>query len=110
MIIMADITKIPYITIVFENHLMHRELPLFRGAIISKVPEKYVLFHNHLKGSFRFAYPLIQYKIIEGKAALFCIGDGTDEINNGYYRHGMTLSCIHCSGGSPLIRITTIST
>jgi len=87
---MADITKIPYITIVFENQLTHRELPLFRGAIISKVPEKYVLFHNHLKGSFRFAYPLIQYKIIEGKAALFCIGDGTDEI-----RHFFSNSDLH---------------
>ncbi|MBO5632471.1 MAG: hypothetical protein J5965_25735 [Aeriscardovia sp.] len=89
---MEDITRIPYITIVFENRLMQREIPLFRGAIISKVPERYVLFHNHLNSGFRFAYPLIQYKLINGKAALFCIGKGTDEIRHFFSNSDMHLS------------------
>ena len=38
------------------------------------------LFHNHIGDSFRISYPLIQYKTICGKAALFAIGEGTREI------------------------------
>ena len=41
-----------------------------------------VLFHNHLDDSFRFRYPLIQYKTLNGKAAIICIGDGAMEIEH----------------------------
>lgn len=72
--------RIPYIVIVFQNELKTREIPLFRGAVLSKVPVELTLFHNHKDKSFRFSYPLIQYKTISGKAAILCLGEGTSEI------------------------------
>lgn len=39
-----------------------------------------ILFHNHDGDNFRYSYPLIQYKRINGKAAIVCIGEGTDTI------------------------------
>ena len=77
---MDGLTKIPYLTILYKNDLKSYEVPAFRGAIISKIPNEFTLFHNHVGDGFRFSYPLIQYKRIGGKAALFCIGEGTREI------------------------------
>ena len=72
--------KIPYLVVLFKNSLRPIEIPEFRGAVISKVPKELTLFHNHLEDRFRFSYPLIQYKSIGGKAAIVCIGEGTNEI------------------------------
>lgn len=74
--------RTPLLIIRFENNILFREIPAFRGAIISKVPENIVLFHNHVGDGLRYRYPLIQYKRINGKAAIFCIGDGTEAIGN----------------------------
>lgn len=38
--------------------------------------DKDIVFHNHQGQGFRYAYPLIQYKVIEGKAAVMFIGEG----------------------------------
>ena len=65
----------------FVNHIEHREIPLFRGAVIHNIQHNNTLFHNHLDDSkFRYAYPLIQYKRINQKAAIVCIGEGTEAI------------------------------
>lgn len=72
---------IPTLLICFENELALAELPLFRGAVASKVPPQLVLFHNHEGDSLRYRYPLIQYKRIGGKAAILCLGEGTEEIS-----------------------------
>ena len=77
---MEELLKIPYLTVIFRNELNHREVPLFRGAVLSKVPPECILFHNHIDNGFRYSYPLIQYKVIKGKAAIVCIGEGTEEI------------------------------
>ena len=38
-------------------------------------------FHNHLDDDrFRYAYPLVQYKRLSGKAAIVCVEDGVDII------------------------------
>lgn len=41
-----------------------------------------VLFHNHEGDGFRYSYPMIQYKRINGQAAIVCVGDGVEEIGN----------------------------
>jgi len=66
----------------FVNELQHRELSQFRGAVINAVSGSDILFHNHQGDGFRYSYPLIQYKRIGGKAALVCIGDGTEAIGS----------------------------
>ena len=65
----------------FKNNIYHDEIPLFRGAVINAVAgQDNQLFHNHEGDSFRFQYPLIQYKRISQKAALVCVGEGTEKI------------------------------
>lgn len=79
---MNDLHKIPVLTVRFQNELAQGEIPLFRGAVISKVPPTLTLFHNHEGDSLRYRYPLIQYKRIGGKAAILCLGEGTEAIGN----------------------------
>ncbi len=76
------IHRIPVLLVQFKNQLTWQEIPFFRGAIISKVPKDLTLFHNHIDDGFRYRYPLIQYKRIGGKAAIVCLGEGTDVIGN----------------------------
>lgn len=70
------------LTILFDTELKKTEIPLFRGAILHALGEKAnTLFHNHSEGNtFRYSYPLIQYKQLGGKAAIVCIEAGADII------------------------------
>lgn len=66
----------------FGNEIAAREIPLLRGAVLRALGnEAEVLYHNHTgEDTYRYAYPLIQYKRIHGKAAIFCIGHGVEAI------------------------------
>ena len=65
----------------FGNEIARHELPLFRGAIVDAVVDADVLFHNQLDDDkLRYSYPLIQYKRLNGKAAIVCVGEGTEAI------------------------------
>ena len=66
----------------FQNEISSHEIPLFRGAILNALGDNAeLLYHNHTSEStFRYSYPLIQYKRIQKKAAIFCIGEGVDAI------------------------------
>lgn len=70
------------LTVITDAEIRHNEIPLFRGAVIQSLGEHpNVYFHNHLDNDkFRYAYPLIQYKRLEGKAAIVCVEEGVDII------------------------------
>ena len=70
------------LTVITDAEIRQNEIPLFRGAVIDSLGEHpNVYFHNHLDNDkFRYAYPLIQYKRLGGKAAIVCIEDGVDII------------------------------
>ena len=70
------------LTVLTDAEIRQNEIPLFRGAVIYSLGEHpNVYFHNHLDDDkFRYAYPLIQYKRLEGKAAIVCVEDGVDII------------------------------
>lgn len=68
------------LTITYDLDIEHCEVPLFRGAVIQSLENKSLLFHNHQGDKLRYAYPLIQYKTIQHRAAIFCLGEGTEEI------------------------------
>lgn len=70
------------LTVITDAEIHQNEIPPFRGAVIHSLGEHpNVYFHNHLDNDkFRYSYPLIQYKRIEGKAAIVCIEDGVDII------------------------------
>lgn len=70
------------LTVLTDAEIHQNEVPLFRGAVIKSLGEHPNLyFHNHLEGDkFRYAYPLIQYKRLGGKAAIVCVEEGVDII------------------------------
>lgn len=71
--------KVKTLTILFDNELPLYKLPLFRGAIIDIVGGD-DMYHNHNEDGFFYRYPLIQYKRIHQKAAIFTIEKGTEQI------------------------------
>ena len=75
-------TSVQIFLVRFNNEISFREIPLLRGAILNVLGEEAgLLFHNHTGDhSYRYKYPLIQYKRIRGKAAVFCIGEGVETI------------------------------
>lgn len=77
-----SISKIQIFLIKFQNEILHREIPLFRGAILNAIGnDAEILYHNHKdENEYRYAYPLIQYKRIHKKAAIFCLGEGVEAI------------------------------
>ena len=70
------------LTVLTDAEIHQNEVPLFRGAVINSLGEKANLFfHNHMADDkLRYAYPLIQYKRLAGKAAIVCIEEGVDLI------------------------------
>lgn len=73
--------RVKMLIVRFDNEIRKEEIPLFRGAIINAIENADVLFHNHEEGEhLRYSYPLIQYKRINQKAAIVCLGEGTDAI------------------------------
>lgn len=66
----------------FKNEIAFKEIPLLRGAVLNLLgSDAELLFHNHTSDTtFRYSYPLIQYKRIHKKAAIFCIGEGVETI------------------------------
>ena len=70
------------LTVFYDIAISPREIPLFRGAVIKTVGEKVnLLYHNHTgDDTYRYAYPLIQYKRLNGKAAITCVEEGAEII------------------------------
>lgn len=68
------------VTILSGMPISFEEIPFLRGAILEKVKTANVLFHDHLDNGFRYSYPLIQYKTINGKAAIVAIAEGAKAI------------------------------
>lgn len=74
-------TKERILILRFKNTIHQNEIQFFRGAVNELLKEKnHVLFHNHEGDSFRYAYPLIQYKRINRCASLVCVNEGTEAI------------------------------
>lgn len=71
--------QINLLNISFDQALSLFEIPKFRGAVISKVPNN-PTFHNHTKNGYLYRYPLIQYKRLRNKACIVCLNSGMDSI------------------------------
>ena len=74
--------KLRTLLITFSNNLEKTPLTAFRGAIVEKVGRENLLFHNHLgNDTYLYKYPLVQYKIIRKRPAIFCLDAGVEEIH-----------------------------
>lgn len=76
------VKSIRTLTVFYDTEISVKEIPLFRGAVIKSLGDKAnVLYHNHTgEKTFRYSYPLIQYKRLNGKAAITCVEEGVDLI------------------------------
>lgn len=83
------------LTVQFSGRLSPWEVPAFRGAIGRKVGPDAVLFHQHEGEKLRFAYPLIQYKQMNGKPTIICIGEGVDEIHRFFAKADWSITIGH---------------
>ena len=70
------------LTVIYNTVISYKDIPLFRGAVLNSMGDKAnLLYHNHTgSDTFRYSYPLIQYKRLGGKAAIVCIEEGADVI------------------------------
>ena len=68
--------------VTFKNKLSFREVPLFRGALLNKAQGDNTLFHDHIGDKFRYSYPLVQYRTVDGYAAVFCLNEGINAVEN----------------------------
>lgn len=80
-----NFAKINTFILRFSAEITLREVPLLRGAVIHAVQGANILFHNHVGTRLRYAYPLVQYKRIGGKAAIVFVGEGVSVIAD-YFR------------------------
>ncbi|MEX0607956.1 MAG: CRISPR-associated endonuclease Cas6 [Balneolaceae bacterium] len=65
-----------------EIELRTRDAHKMRGYFGNLFKEKSELLHNHLgNGEFRYAYPQVQYKVIEGTPMLVGLKDGAQLLN-----------------------------
>lgn len=75
--------RLKTLTVSFDAEIAAYELPAFRGAVIAKAGTEHILFHNHIgDGQLLHRYPVIQYKRLSGRPAIFCVGEGVDEIHH----------------------------
>ncbi|WP_455584487.1 CRISPR-associated endonuclease Cas6 [Bacteroides sp.] len=73
--------RLPILIVLFENEIEPHEIPLFRGCVLHTIHgQADTLYHNHIGKTFRYSYPLIQYKRVHKKAAIVCIGNGTEVV------------------------------
>lgn len=78
-------SKIPIFVVHFGNEISPHEIQQFRGAVISSLKEKNILFHNHTENGVAYHYPRIQYKRIHKKAAIVCVKEGIKAISELFY-------------------------
>lgn len=68
------------LTLRFDLRLSPEELTRFRGAINRLLPQGDALLHNHLDEGLRYAYPLVQYKVLGSKASIVAVNEGITAI------------------------------
>lgn len=79
------------VTALFKNKISPEEIPFFRGSIIQKSGND-PLFHNHNSEGYNYKYPLVQYKRINGQAAVIGINQGADAIER-LFGDGILFTC-----------------
>lgn len=81
-----------FLSVQFEETIKANELPFFRGAVIEKVGRENDLFHNHVGDkAYLHRYPLIQYKRVQSRPTIVCMGAGVDEIHKIFENQDLTV-------------------
>lgn len=78
--------KIRTSLLIFNTPISPHEIPLLRGVAIKATKGETLLCHNHEGERLRYAYPLVQYKRVKGRAAMVFVGDET-AVTEDYFRN-----------------------
>lgn len=80
--------KIDTFIVKFDKEIKFSDISHFRSGVLASMQhDADVLFHNHLsEKEYRYSYPLIQYKRINKKAAIVCVGDGCTTVGEFFSR------------------------
>jgi len=84
--------KLRVAKIQFDEPIKGKDISRFRSAIIDKLENANELFHNHQEDGYRYSYPLIQYKRINQKAAIVCLEDGVESIQEFFKQNDWKLN------------------
>ncbi len=74
--------EIRLLLVTFDFELRFNEISRFRGAVIKTTGYHNDLFHNHNGSETIYRYPLIQYKLLNKKAALLCMDQGIEGVQD----------------------------
>ncbi|MCB0526213.1 MAG: hypothetical protein KDC86_16970 [Saprospiraceae bacterium] len=94
---------LPYACLKVPHGLSNRELGEFRRFVNRFIGGKNDLFHNHRSiTSYHYRYPLVQYKVLDGKAALIGVGaNGVEALQQLEATEAFSENCRHFFGESP---------
>jgi len=71
---------LPQLIVRFKNQIRQGDIPLLVKTIAGKTLNNNDLFQKHIVSGNSYCYPFIQFKRINGQAAIVCIGEGTESI------------------------------
>lgn len=66
----------------YDTEIAEREIPFLRGAVIQAAGRDNILLHNHVDEKLRYSYPMVQYKRLDGRAAIVCINTGLEAVHD----------------------------
>ncbi len=68
-----------------SNKISPRDVPKIRGYIAKKFPE-FLELHNHIEGNkFKYGYPMVQYKAVEGVLVVIGINEYAVKLIEAFY-------------------------
>lgn len=74
-------TPVDTTTLTFSQLRLHpTDAEKLRGYFAKNFGKDSVLFHNHTDGGFRYAYTLIQYKVLRGVPTIIGLADGAAQV------------------------------
>lgn len=90
-----DLTRSIHMSMaVFDDLISSDELRFFRGVVID-LADANPLFHNHVDAGYRYSYPKVQYKLLDGHPAVLGIGEGADAVKDLF----AGMETLHCRLG-----------
>jgi len=85
-------TRLSQLIVRFKNQISQRDIPLFVEAIEKKAIKNNDLFYKYMVSDNQYCYPFIQFKRINGQAAIICIEEGTERIGSFFSSEGGQIS------------------
>ena len=76
----SKMARLPQLNVRFKNQINQGDIPSFVEAISKKAIKNNDQFHKYMVCGDQYCYPVIQFKRINGQAAIICIGEGTESI------------------------------